>query len=460
MRFALRSRFARTLALALVLALMAPATPAFAADPTDPASAPALSPSPATGTVSGTEPYYYQYVDVAAGQYLSLDLSCDTEYYPLDLALYAGQTNDPFAEVAVSAGSGPDESISWLVPEGAGGRYTIEIKTTLGVPEATWQLDWTLGAAQAPRLWGSDRYETSYATSRSTFATATTVVVASGAAFPDALAASGLAGMVDAPVLLTKPTTIPAGLVREIVRLGAQKVYVVGGTSAVSADVFTQLQATGSVTEAVRLSGRDRYETAKKVAEEIWVLSGRPLDMDNAFVVRGDDFADALAVSPLAYNEGIPVLLTRSGVLSGYTSSFLSTYKIQDVWVAGGEAAVSDEVFQDLAGIVQDDVVRWAGSDRYATAATVAEQGAANGFVPGWQSVGLATGVSFPDALSGGASAGMYGGPLLLTKGTVLSPACAAALDAHAAQVARLLVFGGEAAIQQSVVDEALAVLD
>lgn len=457
-----RQGVSRTLVIAALLATAIPAAAVWgvAGDPTDPALAPPLPPSPASATISGDSPHYYQYADLDAGDYFTLDLSCETDFYPVDMALYAGQTNDPFAEVAVSAVEGPDEYISWLVPPGAQGRYTVEIKTSLGLPEATWRLDWSDATTSTPRLWGQDRYETSYAISRSTFATATTAVIASGGAFPDALAAAGLAGVFDGPVLLTKGTSVPLGLIRELVRLEVKKIYVVGGTSAVSDSVFTQLQSIGAITGWERVSGRDRYETAKKVAEEIWRETGNPASVGEAFVVRGDDFADALAVSPFAYHEGIPVLLTKPGVLSGYSDSFIRTYHVQDVYIAGGEAAVSADVMQSLEAIAQGDVYRWSGDNRYATAARVAEQGMLAGFATDWSTVGVATGVSFPDALSGGASAGMYGGPLLLTKGTSLSPDCAAAIGDHSSEISRLLVFGGEAAVNEGVVVSAANLLE
>lgn len=449
---AVRQGAIRAIVIAAVLTVAFPAGVALGADVTNPLLAPPLAPSPASGTISGTAPHYYQYRDLSAGDYLTLDLSCSTAYYPVDLALYSGQTNDPFAEVTVSANAGPDEYISWLVPPGGAGRYTVEIKTSEGLPQATWTLRWSDAPVSTPRMWGIDRFETSYAISRSTFATATTAVIANGLAFPDALAAAGLAGVVDGPVLLTMGNSAPYGIVRELTRLGVTKIYVVGGTAAVSDSVYAKLQAIGSIASWERLSGSDRYQTAKKVAEEIWRESGQPGDMAQAFVVRGDDFADALAVSPFAFHEGIPVLLTRPDALSTQTSSFLDTYDVQDVYVAGGLSAVSAGVFDDLEDIAGDDVYRWSGANRYATAARVAEQGMLAGFGTDWSTVGIATGISFPDALSGGASSGMYGGPLLLTKGTSLSSECGNVVDAHSAQIDRLLIFGGEVALSQGVV--------
>ncbi len=73
--------------------------------------------------------------------------------------------------------------------------------------------------------------------------TSRSVVVASGVSFPDALAASYLAGIVDGPILLTDPLQLPSVTSAELTALGATQVYVVGGTSAVSAHVAAQIGA-------------------------------------------------------------------------------------------------------------------------------------------------------------------------------------------------------------------------
>jgi hypothetical protein len=57
------------------------------------------------------------------------------------------------------------------------------------------------------------------------------------------------------------------------------------------------------------------------------------------------------------------------------------------------------------------DVSRWAGADRFATAAAVS----ASAFPGGADVAFVATGANFPDALAGGPAGGVLGGPILLT---------------------------------------------
>lgn len=80
------------------------------------------------------------------------------------------------------------------------------------------------------RLAGSDRYDTSLAISRATYESATSVYLATGANFPDALAGAPLRG----PLLLTPGEYLLPAVRAEIVRLGATQVIVLGSSGAIS----------------------------------------------------------------------------------------------------------------------------------------------------------------------------------------------------------------------------------
>jgi peptidoglycan-N-acetylglucosamine deacetylase len=86
---------------------------------------------------------------------------------------------------------------------------------------------------------GADRFATSAAVSRAAYPSgASTVYLATGGAFPDALAAGPVAGVGAAPLLLTARDTLPAPVAEELARLRPQRIVVVGGQAAVSDDTF------------------------------------------------------------------------------------------------------------------------------------------------------------------------------------------------------------------------------
>lgn len=390
---------------------------------------------------------------------LTLSLS-GTAHRDFDLAVYGpGATSKDDIAVAESTNTGTaSESVSFLVPPGAGGEYFVRVYCAAPDASGAYTLVSTLSAPEVARLAGSNRYATSLAISRSSFATATAAIIASGDSFPDALAASGLAGAVGGPIILVPritsaddPRLIP--IEYEIDRLGVSTVYIVGGTAAVSSAVESVL--TARVTLVKRLGGATRYSTAAKIAEEILELpappGGRP---DSVFVVRGDEFADALAVAPYAYAKALPVLLTRSTVLSTEASGFIMSKGIGQAIVAGGEGAVSTGVYAALDALRSGAVTvhREGGASRYHTAVKVATYCIGTRGWGTWSRVGVATGLDFPDALSGGAACGIRGGgALLLTRPDTFSAEPKTALQTYASASSRGLVFGGTGVVNDNV---------
>ncbi|WP_432484018.1 cell wall-binding repeat-containing protein [Kineococcus esterisolvens] len=85
------------------------------------------------------------------------------------------------------------------------------------------------------RLAGGDRYETSVAVSRAYFPTGSSwVELASGSAWPDAIAAGASAGRRGSPVLLSPQHCLPQAVNLEIERLRPNSLQAVGGNSSYS----------------------------------------------------------------------------------------------------------------------------------------------------------------------------------------------------------------------------------
>lgn len=84
------------------------------------------------------------------------------------------------------------------------------------------------------RVAGANRYETAVQLSQGFSEPTSSVYVASGAMFPDALAASAVAGADGIPLLLTTGSCMYAGVVDEIDRLERPSVTLIGGTPTLS----------------------------------------------------------------------------------------------------------------------------------------------------------------------------------------------------------------------------------
>jgi putative cell wall-binding protein len=296
----------------------------------------------------------------------------------------------------------PDESLTTL----SGGVIVNVLSMTAG---GTATIDVSLGAAHPAgavgRLSGADRFDTSAAISASNFSSGVpTVYIANGLNFPDALSAGAVGGKTGSPVLLVTPGAIPSAVQTELVRLRPGKIVVLGGTRSVSDTIAQQLQGftAGTVT---RLSGRDRYATSA----EISAASFSP-GVSRVYIASGLNFPDALSAAPVAGKSGSPVLLVSPGEIPDLIQTELSRLRPASIIVMGGLNGVSADVFKQLAVFTSGTVTRQSGGDRFATSAAIS---AAN-FPPGVGTVYIASGVSFPDALSVAPVGGQSGSPVLL----------------------------------------------
>lgn len=226
-------------------------------------------------------------------------------------------------------------------------------------------------------------------------------------------------------------------------------VEVVNAAGARATDVTSVQRSVGTdpLPEGVeRVAGADRIATAVEISRRTYA-PGVPV----AYVARADDFPDALAAGPLAAAGGGPILLTGTAELAAPTGEELRRLDPAAVVVLGGPAAVSDAVAEALTA-EHGTVERLAGQDRYATAAAVA---AALQALGGVETVYVATGERFPDALVGGVAAGLTDGAVLLTRGADVPDATAAQLGTLGAK--RIVLLGGEQAASAAVEAELAA---
>ncbi|MEY9933013.1 putative cell wall-binding protein [Catenulispora sp. GP43] len=299
------------------------------------------------------------------------------------------------------------------------------------------------GRATVRQIGGSDRYQTSRMVSQAQWADgrADAVVLARGDAAPDALTGVPLAAKVHGPLLLTDPAALAAADRAELDRVlggpGSHKtVYILGGTSAVSPGIQAELQHAGYTVR--RLSGADRYDTALAVANQFGPTS-------HVIVATGQDFPDALAAGPLGAVEDAPIVLSQGTALDPDTAAFVKAHA--DVDAVGMQAWTATKV---LAGSGRA-VARLTGMDRYQTAESVADQVAKVSGKGTPAGVGVAGGLTFPDALTGGAFAANAGLPLLLTPPTMLAPETAQLLGAWSLGLSSVTIFGGPSAVARPV---------
>lgn len=193
-----------------------------------------------------------------------------------------------------------------------------------------------------------------------------------------------------------------------------------------------------------RIAGTDRYDTAIRISQATYEAA------DAAYIANGEGFADALAAGPLAAGDGAPLLLVpRSGPVPAGVVAELRRLGVRQLYVMGGEAAISAQVETELRAIAPD-VLRLEGTDRYNTAGLAAYVATERG-----RPVFLATGTDFPDALAAGAVAGRLGGSVMLT-----APSSLPAITAQYLQLiepSSVIVVGGGSVVAEPVLEQVRA---
>ena len=265
-------------------------------------------------------------------------------------------------------------------------------------------------APEVARLAGSDRFATSAEVAKEyePFSDGEGVVyVANGLGYPDALSAAPAAAFRGAPLLLTLRDSLPASVRAQIVRLSPEVIVIAGGAGVVSAAVETELRTLAPTVE--RHAGSDRYETSRVLTQNAFGEAGAL----NVFLATGRGFPDALAASAAAGRFAAPVVLVDGAGSSvpQITRDLLTDLGAEQLFIAGGSGVVSEAIRTSLSG-VGFSVTRLSGPNRYATSEAINNFSFATS-----QTVFLAVGTGYADALAGAALAGNVDAPLFVVPG-------------------------------------------
>jgi hypothetical protein len=104
------------------------------------------------------------------------------------------------------------------------------------------------------------------------------------------------------------------------------------------------------------------------VAQRVSAASSTPV----VYVATGENFPDALGAASAAAVQGGPVLLVTKTAIPAETKAELTRLSPDVIYVSGGTAVVSDNVFNQLKAYAPT-VTRVAGTNRYATAVEVSK---------------------------------------------------------------------------------------
>ena len=320
------------------------------------------------------------------------------------------------------------------------GKYTFTIHAANGSGSAEKTVTIDVGSK---RLGDETRYLTSLEIAHAAdYSKPDSIIIVSGENWPDILAAGALSGTLGCPFLLNgnDPDNCIEYLYEECYP-SLNTCYIVGGPDAIEPELDKTLQKYGK--KVVRFDGADRTETADRIASEVMKTSSS----DTCFICSGKDYADALSIASYTAAAKTPVLLTKEdGTLSDETISISKGFR--NIWIIGGTEAVSSRVEEQLKGIHTE---RISVDDRYATNHAVIDQLFGN-MLP---AIGIASGMSWPDAAVSAEFLGRQGGALLLADGG--ENTLTEEEKAEIRKTDKVYIFGGESVVSaalQSSVDE------
>lgn len=199
--------------------------------------------------------------------------------------------------------------------------------------------------------------------------------------------------------------------------------------------------------DSTRVAGADRYATAVAVSQRAFPTVGVGV---NVVVVNGNSFADALSAGPLANEVFGSLLLVTGTSIPEVTLAEIERLNPTSIYIVGGTGVVSSAIEEQLRAYAADPnfVYRYAGADRYATSRAVVER-----IGPSIDTLMIATGRNFPDALSAVPAANAFGsGALLLVDGTRTSLDAATRTLLNDRTSADFWVVGGTGAVSAPLV--------
>ncbi|MFB2555441.1 cell wall-binding repeat-containing protein [Herbiconiux liangxiaofengii] len=362
---------------------------------------------------------------------------------------------DDHAEVTISAGTLPAGVVltgdvvarapyAYSGTPTTTGTYSFTVKATFpSTPAKTVACKLEVGELTMPtRIQGTDRFDQAAKVVASTYTTAETVYLASGEVFADALSAGSVAGVHGAPLLLTKNGELPGVTKAALTSLAPKNIVVVGGPASISPAVFDGLKRDFATADVVRIGGADRFAVSRALIgdADFGVLSSSYL-----YIATGATFPDALSATPAAVGVKGPVLLVKGSeaALTGDELAVINDLGVTRARIAGGLASVSQGIQDQLVG--RDIAVsRSAGATRYDVAVNINAEAFAAA-----DTVYLASGEVFPDALSAGPIAGESSSPIFLAHTNCVPESVLDSIERLAPD--HIIVLGGPATLSPDI---------
>jgi putative cell wall-binding protein len=192
----------------------------------------------------------------------------------------------------------------------------------------------------------------------------------------------------------------------------------------------------------IRIAGKDRFETAKKIGNEVRKTGNKY----GAVLVDGTNFPDVITMSSLASHKRVPILLTEPQTFTNTTKDTIKSWGLNDVTIGGGYNSVSKDIEGNI-GVSK--VNRFGGEDRYKTAELIGNEvrkvsGSLDDMI-------LVDGTNFPDGITINSLAAHFKAPIMLTETNELNSITGDKIKEWS--IKNILIGGGYNSVSKGVED-------
>ncbi|MEG0250466.1 MAG: cell wall-binding repeat-containing protein [Peptostreptococcus sp.] len=227
----------------------------------------------------------------------------------------------------------------------------------------------------------------------------------------DALSVGPVASKERASIILTSAKDRVRS---DIKLLDIESATIVGGKNSVSDEISNIIEKT---INSSRVAGKDRYESSELLAQK--------MNSKDIGVATGNLFADALSSGAFLSQKNMPLLLlnNKNEIKDGFNP----------IYTFGGEKSISKTFGKRIAG-----------DNRYETAEKIAAE------YKNFDTIILASGKNFADALSATPLSHQLNAPILLSDGDSLTKGTKEIIK----KAKKVVVVGGKSSISQKLVEE------
>lgn len=190
------------------------------------------------------------------------------------------------------------------------------------------------------RIAGKDRIETSAMIAQNVRDNTNSkkAIIINGYKEADALSVAGLATKETIPVLMSRDNNLNKVVKEKLNNWNVDELIIIGGESSISDNIKQIAKAKSKK----RISGRDRYETAVKIAEQCYPES------QTVLIANGENSIDALATGAITYKEKSPILLVKENSVPNSVKNRIKNKNSKNILIFGGKSTISNAIENEL----------------------------------------------------------------------------------------------------------------